>query len=113
MSSGVKTGKYDFTFTEDYLIEEMKYHLKNIVETSIESDERLLSAKKQLDNQSGEFIDSLNDFLLRYTSINQMFIQDHHRYNMEHILSMTHFIENTYENRSYNLYYHIVELEKK
>ena len=102
----VKNGKYDVAFDESWLV--------NIIEKSLVSDERMVQIKKKLDHQSGEFIDSLSEFVTNYTTINQMVaINDFPLYQFEHTRNFVQFVEDQYENVPYTLKYHIIIIDKK
>jgi len=110
----VKNGKYNVAFDESWLVNDTQTFLKNIIEKSLVSDERMVQIKKKLAHQSGEFIDSLSEFVTNYTTINQMVaINDFPLYQFEHTRNFIRFVEDQYEKVPYTLKYHIIIIDKK
>lgn len=107
MQSYTKKGKYDFTFDDAQLTAESRMAIKNIIDQSAASDEQVAHIKTKLDSQSGDFIDSLNEFIFNYTSINQLSLNDFYTYSAEHIIKFVNFVEDQYENVPYTLYYRV------
>ena len=108
MEEYAKRGKYDFNFNEAHLTEEARASIKNIIDKSNTSDERVAQNKKLLEDHSWEFVDSLSEFIVTYTSINQVTQNQWHIYTHEHILKCTNLVDDQYEDVPYTLRYHVI-----
>ncbi|RID83711.1 hypothetical protein D1953_15550 [Peribacillus asahii] len=111
MSSQVISGKYNFTYDDHAAVEDISYYLQNITKQCKTANETLLEAKEHLDKQSGDFIDSLSEWVNLYYSTSQLALDTQTIHFTSYMHKQTNLTEDTYQNRSYKIYYHTVESE--